>query len=147
MLTSSEDISSANEKEFLSLIVDEIIIFSPKSPFKTSAPFLPIHIILNSEFASINCLVLVLTALTIEELNPPHNPLSVEEQVVVIFSGVRGFLDKIEISDIAKFEEALLNNLRSSKTLLAAIKEKAALDEDMEKSITAVIEEVIKDFI
>ena len=76
-----------------------------------------------------------------------YAPLSVEEQVVVIFSGVRGFLDKIEISDIAKFEEALLNNLRSSKTLLAAIKEKAALDEDMEKSITAVIEKVIKDFI
>ena len=48
---------------------------------------------------------------------------------------------------IAKFEEALLNSLRSSKTLLATIKEKAALDEDMEKSITAVIEEVIKDFI
>ncbi|HIK87754.1 MAG TPA: F0F1 ATP synthase subunit alpha [Alphaproteobacteria bacterium] len=76
-----------------------------------------------------------------------YAPLSVEEQVVVIFSGVRGFLDKIEISDIAKFEEALLNSLRSSKTLLATIKEKAALDEDMEKSITAVIEEVIKDFI
>ena len=76
-----------------------------------------------------------------------YAPLSVEEQVVVIFSGVRGFLDKIEISDIAKFEEALLNSLRSSKTLLAIIKEKAALDEDMEKSITAVIEEVIKDFI
>ena len=76
-----------------------------------------------------------------------YAPLSVEEQVVVIFSGVRGFLDKIEISDIAKFEEALLNSLRSSKTLLTTIKEKAALDEDMEKSITAVIEEVIKDFI
>jgi len=76
-----------------------------------------------------------------------YAPLSVEEQVVVIFAGVRGFLDKIEISDIAKFEEALLNNLRSSKTLLATIKEKAALDEDIEKSITTLIDEVIKDFI
>ena len=76
-----------------------------------------------------------------------YAPLSVEEQVVVIFAGVRGFLDKIEISDIAKFEEALLNNLRSSKTLLAIIKEKTALDEDIEKSITTLIDEVIKDFI
>ena len=37
--------------------------------------------------------------------------LSVEEQVVVIYSGVKGFLDKVEISDIGKFEEALLSNL------------------------------------
>jgi len=76
-----------------------------------------------------------------------YAPLSVEEQVVVIYAGVKGFLDKIEISQIAKFEEALLNNLRDSKTLLQSIEKKAALDEDIEKSITALIEEVIKDFI
>jgi F-type H+-transporting ATPase subunit alpha len=76
-----------------------------------------------------------------------YAPLSVEEQVVVIFAGVKGFLDKIEILDIAKFEEALLNNLRGSKDILAVIKEKAALDEEIEKSITVIIEEVIKDFI
>ena len=65
-----------------------------------------------------------------------------EEEKTLFFKGpIR------EISDIAKFAEALLNNLRSSKTLLTTIKEKAALDEDMEKSIIAVIEEVIKDFI
>ena len=42
-----------------------------------------------------------------------YAPLSVEEQVVVIYAGVKGFLDKIEIVQIAKFEETLLNNLRS----------------------------------
>ena len=76
-----------------------------------------------------------------------YAPLSVEEQVVVIYAGVKGFLDKIEISQIAKFEETLLNNLRSSKTLLESIEKKAALDEDIEKSITSLIEEVIKDFV
>ena len=76
-----------------------------------------------------------------------YAPLSVEEQVVVIYAGVKGFLDQIEIAQIAKFEEALLNNLRDSKTLLQSIEKKAALDEDIEKSITALIEEVIKDFI
>ena len=76
-----------------------------------------------------------------------YAPLSVEEQVVVIYAGVKGFLDKIEISKIAKFEETLLNNLRSSKTLLESIEKKAALDEDIEKSITSLIEEVIKDFV
>ena len=34
---------------------------------------------------------------------PQYSPLKVEEQVVVIFSGVKGFLDKIGISEITKF--------------------------------------------
>ena len=76
-----------------------------------------------------------------------YQPLSVEEQVVVIYSGVKGYLDNIEISDIAKFEEALLSNLRASKNILDVIKEKAALDEDIEKSITDLITEVSKEFI
>ena len=76
-----------------------------------------------------------------------YQPLSVEEQVVVIYSGVKGYLDNIEISDIAKFEEALLSNLRASKNILDVIKKKAALDEDIEKSITDLITEVSKEFI
>jgi F-type H+-transporting ATPase subunit alpha len=76
-----------------------------------------------------------------------YQPLSVEEQVVVIYSGVKGYLDNIEISDIAKFEEALLSNLRASKNIIDMIKDKAALDEDIEKSITDLITEVSKEFI
>ena len=51
------------------------------------------------------------------------------------------------LADIAKFEEALLSNLRASKNILDVIKEKAALDEDIEKSITDLITEVSKEFI
>jgi len=76
-----------------------------------------------------------------------YEPLSVEEQVVVIYAGVKGYLDNIEISDIAKFEVTLLSNLRESKKILDAIKSKAALDDDIEKSITSLIEEVSKEFI
>ena len=36
---------------------------------------------------------------------PQYSPLKVEEQVVVIYAGVKGFLDKIEISIITKFEK------------------------------------------
>ena len=76
-----------------------------------------------------------------------YEPLSVEEQVVVIYAGVKGYLDNIEISDIAKFEVTLLNSLRESKDILDAIKTKAALDDDIEKSITSLIEQVRKEFI
>ena len=76
-----------------------------------------------------------------------YEPLSVEEQVVVIYAGVKGYLDNIEISDIAKFEVTLLSSLRESKDILDAIKTKAALDDDIEKSITSLIEQVSKEFI
>ncbi len=76
-----------------------------------------------------------------------YEPLSVEEQVVVIYAGVKGYLDNIEISDIAKFEVTLLSSLRESKDILDAIKTKAALDDDIEKSITSLIEKVSKEFI
>tara|TARA_Y100001970_G_scaffold35116_1_gene43326 strand:+ start:478 stop:2013 length:1536 start_codon:yes stop_codon:yes gene_type:complete len=76
-----------------------------------------------------------------------YEPLSVEEQVVVIYAGVKGYLDNIVISDIAKFEVALLSSLRESKDILDAIKTKAALDDDIEKSITSLIEQVSKEFI
>ena len=76
-----------------------------------------------------------------------YEPLSVEEQVVVIYAGVKGYLDNIEISDIAKFEVTLLSSLRESKDILDAIKTKAALDDDIEKSITGLIEQVSKEFI
>ena len=76
-----------------------------------------------------------------------YEPLSVEEQVVVIYAGVKGYLDNIEISDIAKFETTLLSSLRESKDILDTIKTKAALDDDIEKSITSLIEQVSKEFI
>ena len=76
-----------------------------------------------------------------------YEPLSVEEQVVDIYAGVKGYLDNIEISDIAKFEVTLLSSLRESKDILDAIKTKAALDDDIEKSITSLIEQVSKEFI
>ena len=38
---------------------------------------------------------------------PQYSPLKVEEQVVIIYAGVKGFLDKIEISKITEFEKVI----------------------------------------
>ena len=46
---------------------------------------------------------------------PQYSPLKVEEQVVVIFAGVKGFLDQIEINKITQFETLLLSELRSKR--------------------------------
>ena len=79
---------------------------------------------------------------------PQYSPLKVEEQVVVIFAGVNGFLDKIEINKITKFEELLLSELRSKeKSLLNSIAKEQAISETLEKKINDFLESITKKFI
>ena len=60
---------------------------------------------------------------------PQYAPLKVEEQVVVIFSVVRGHLDKISINDITKFEKYLLEKIRNEgKQLLESIKKEQSIN-------------------
>ncbi len=78
---------------------------------------------------------------------PQYSPLLVEEQVVVIYAGVKGYLDKIEASQVSEFEEALLRELRSSgKDVLKAIKKEKKLTDEIEGKIKAVIESTLKLF-
>ncbi|XP_019733210.1 ATP synthase F(1) complex subunit alpha, mitochondrial [Hippocampus comes] len=52
-----------------------------------------------------------------------YSPMAIEEQVTVIYAGVRGHLDKMEPSKITKFEKAFLQHILSQhQDLLAAIK-------------------------
>jgi F-type H+-transporting ATPase subunit alpha len=58
-------------------------------------------------------------------------PVPVQEQVVVLFAGTRGFLDGIEISDVQRFEAELLEWFRNRHTdLLASVKETGNVDTD-----------------
>jgi F-type H+-transporting ATPase subunit alpha len=47
---------------------------------------------------------------------PQFEPVPVEEQVVAIFAGVRGYLDTVKVSDIGRFERQMLTELRASDT-------------------------------
>lgn len=67
-----------------------------------------------------------------------------EEQVCVIFSGVRGYLDKMVTSDISKFEGKLLAHLRSNhSSLLAKIRKEGKLDPVDEEEISSILEAFI----
>ena len=56
-------------------------------------------------------------------------PMSVEEQVVSIFAGTRGYLDDVAVSDVRRFESELLDYVRSRHAgLLAEIKAKGVPD-------------------
>ena len=58
-------------------------------------------------------------------------PVPVQEQVIVLFAGTRGYLDGVEISDVQRFESELLEYFRGRHgDLLASIKETGKVDED-----------------
>ena len=78
---------------------------------------------------------------------PQYSPLSVEEQVCVIYSGVKGYLDKISINQIGDFEKALLQTLNSKgSSIITSISKDKALTEKSEKDLQKIIEDLISSF-
>ena len=79
---------------------------------------------------------------------PQYSPLKVEEQVVVVFAGVKGFLDQIEINKITMFEDLLLSELRSKeKKIIESITKEQAISETLEKKISDFLQSLSKKFI
>jgi F-type H+-transporting ATPase subunit alpha len=74
---------------------------------------------------------------------PQYVPLAVEEQVCVIFAGVKGYLDQIKIEDIQRYEQGLLHELRIPKAAGADILSAVRTD----KEIKPETEEKLKNFL
>ena len=78
---------------------------------------------------------------------PQYSPLPVEEQVVAIYAGVRGYLDTIEVSDVTRFEEAALAEVRANHgDVLTTIREESAISDDTEEKLKAIMDEFAKTF-
>jgi F-type H+-transporting ATPase subunit alpha len=78
---------------------------------------------------------------------PQFSPLRVEEQVVVIFAGTRGYLDALPVGDIRRFErEFLLYMHDSHQPLLDEIRTKKALGESAEKALREALDKFSKTF-
>jgi F-type H+-transporting ATPase subunit alpha len=67
---------------------------------------------------------------------PQFSPVPVEEQVVAIFAGTSGFLDRVEVSNISRFESSMLGELRATNPeLLAAIRNEGAISDTSDKAL------------
>ena len=78
---------------------------------------------------------------------PQYKPLAVEEQVAVIFAGVNGYTDGIEISDITQFESRYLETIREKGAqILASIREEKALSDETETTLRAFLDDFVKSF-
>ncbi len=79
---------------------------------------------------------------------PQFSPLAVEEQVVSIFAGVRGYLDKVEVADVNRFEASLLAELRAKGgDILASIRDKRELTAENEEKLKTFVENFAKTFV
>ncbi|HHS82755.1 MAG TPA: F0F1 ATP synthase subunit alpha, partial [Devosia sp.] len=75
------------------------------------------------------------------------SPLTTEEQVAVIYAGVKGFLDGFEVSDVQPFESGLLSLLHAKhEDILEGIAREKALTPELEEKLKSVIEGFAKTF-
>jgi F-type H+-transporting ATPase subunit alpha len=74
------------------------------------------------------------------------SPLKMEEQVVVIYAGVNGYLDAIPVNKIKEFESGLLAKLRAEGSILEAIRTSADLSDDTSGKLKSQVEAFAKTF-
>jgi len=78
---------------------------------------------------------------------PQFAPVPVEEQVVSIFAGTRGYLDRIEVSDVGRFESSMLGGLRSDHPeLLASIRDAGEISPEVEKGLGEFLDGFVRTF-
>jgi F-type H+/Na+-transporting ATPase subunit alpha len=75
------------------------------------------------------------------------SPLQVEEQVVVIYAGTKGYLDPLPVNAIQRFEKEFLAFLHDShKSLLDGIRTQKALSSELETELKGALEKFSKNF-
>ncbi len=78
---------------------------------------------------------------------PQYSPMPVEEQVVAIFAGTRGYLDEVPVDQVTRFESEFLAQMRSKHgDLLAKIREAQKLDEETEKELGGILQQFAGNF-
>jgi F-type H+/Na+-transporting ATPase subunit alpha len=78
---------------------------------------------------------------------PQYHPLSVEDQVISVFAGTRGYLDNIAIEKIGAFETQLLSEIKAREPgIIDAIRKDQQIKPETEKSLIAFIENFSRTF-
>ena len=68
--------------------------------------------------------------------------MTVAEQVISVFTGVKGFLDNVSLNKIKKFEKDVIDKIKIDKPeIIESIQSTGKLEEDAEKNLVKIIEE------
>jgi len=74
-------------------------------------------------------------------------PMPIQEQVAVIYCGVRGFLDKLDPAKITDFEKAFLEHIRGTQgALLSQIAKDGHLSADSDKALNKIVTDFMATF-
>jgi F-type H+-transporting ATPase subunit alpha len=78
---------------------------------------------------------------------PQFSPMTVEEQVVVIYAGVNGYLDPLPVSAVRRFEDELLRYMRAEYPgILTAIRDTNEISKETGDKLKAAVEKFAKAF-
>src|SRR6266403_646862 len=78
---------------------------------------------------------------------PQFAPVPVEEQVVAIFAGTRGYLDTIAVPDVGRFESSMLSDIRATRPeLIGAIRDAGEISPEVEKGLGEFLESFVRTF-
>jgi len=79
---------------------------------------------------------------------PQFSPLQVEEQVVVLYAGTRGYLDRVDVKDVGRYEKELLAAMHSEHSaILSDIAGTKKLNPDNETALKAALEAFTTNFV
>jgi len=78
---------------------------------------------------------------------PQYSPYPVEEQVVSIWAGTKGKLDKIAVPDVLRFERELLDHLRRNTSILTDIATSGVLSKEVEADLDANVDDYVSTFL
>jgi F-type H+-transporting ATPase subunit alpha len=74
-------------------------------------------------------------------------PMAIEEQVCVIYAGVRGHLDKLDPSKITKFEQAFLQHLKGQhKDILESVRSKNEITPETDAKLKEIVQSFVGSF-
>ncbi|MEX0923609.1 MAG: F0F1 ATP synthase subunit alpha [Rhodovibrionaceae bacterium] len=79
-----------------------------------------------------------------------YQPLPMEEQVVSIYAGVRGYLDKVAVDQVTTFERKLLSEVRDGakgQEILKQLREKKDLTDEIDEQLKALLDDFTKTFV
>jgi F-type H+-transporting ATPase subunit alpha len=78
---------------------------------------------------------------------PQFHPLSVEEQVISVFAGTRGYMDQLPVNKIGAFEAQLIAEIKSNHAaIIDAIRADQQIKPETEKNLISVIESQLRNF-
>jgi len=78
---------------------------------------------------------------------PQFSPVPIEEQVVVIFAGTRGYLDRVDVANVGRFETGMLAEMRARHPeILEAIRNEREISAATEKALTEFLDAFARTF-